>query len=172
MFAVVIGHIPVSGRPPCCVEPVGPRAPPSVLMRVGEYTLVAAKSNTSSLGRPILMPLALRLDLRQGRQQGFSAMIAIGMSAPARCVMQVANAREFRQPVGAPATRAILIASGTPNGLQWPSINSRSVRGYILTRGRGEKCRRVHARSSSAYRRRAVNFSMSSGANIKIISTS
>jgi hypothetical protein len=55
---------------------------------------------------------------------------------------------------------------------QWPSTNSRSVRGYIFTRGRGAKCRRVHAKSSSAYRRRTVNFSMLSGANIKIISTS
>ena len=99
-------------------------------------------------------------------------MIAIGMSAPARCVMQVDNAREFRQRVGAPATRAILNRKGNANGPQWPSINSRSVRGYILTRGRGEKCRRAHARSSSAYRRRTVNFSISSGANIKIISTS
>jgi hypothetical protein len=70
------------------------------------------------------------------------------------------------------AIRAILNRKWNASGPQWPSINSRSVRGYILTRGRGEKCRRAHARSSSAYRRRTVNFSISSGANIKIISTS
>ena len=45
-------------------------------------------------------------------------MIAIGMSVPARCVMQVDNAREFMQRVGAPATRAILNRMGNANGPQ------------------------------------------------------
>jgi hypothetical protein len=45
-FAVVVGHIPVYGRPPCCGKPVGESARASVLMQAEEYSLLSRQQQS------------------------------------------------------------------------------------------------------------------------------